>query len=81
MNNHSRHKLWVLSMVKPLFRQELINLLEKSNEEQRFDLLIYCYEKYSDMHPEVLLEVFARYHENKSTGLNTGENLVTSISN
>jgi hypothetical protein len=40
MNNHSRHKLWVLSMVKPLFRQELISLLEKSNEEKD---LIYCF--------------------------------------
>ena len=59
MKEHTRMKLWGVSLWKPHFREELIKIIENSEREELFDLLIYCYDKYSDMHPEILAEVFS----------------------
>lgn len=59
MKEYTRMKLWAVSLWKPLFKEELIKVIENSDQEELFDLLIYCYDKYSDMHPEILSEVFS----------------------
>ncbi len=61
MNDYIRMKLWGVSFWKPLFKEELVKILKNSGQEEYFDLLMYCYSKYSDMHPEILSEVFAEY--------------------
>lgn len=61
MKDYIRMKLWGVSFLKPLFREELIKILKNAEPEEYFDLLLYCYNKYSDMHPEILAEVFSVY--------------------
>ena len=56
-------QLWEVSLWKPLFKEELIKIIESSNQEDLLDLMIYCYEKYSDIHPEILAEVFSFYRK------------------
>lgn len=63
MKEYYRMKLWGLSFGKSEFKQELIRIVESSDGESLLDLMIYCYEKYSDMHPEILAEVFAEYEK------------------
>lgn len=54
-------KLWGVSFGKQQFKNELSKIVDNSEGENLLDLMIYCYEKYSDMHPEILAEVFADY--------------------
>ncbi|HZH71954.1 MAG TPA: hypothetical protein VFD91_05650 [Mariniphaga sp.] len=61
MKDYFKMKLWGVSFYKPLFKEELKNVLSTTNEENLVNVLIYCYNKYSDMHPEVLEEVFSEY--------------------
>jgi hypothetical protein len=67
MNEYIRMKLWGVSFSKPLFKEELIKILEASEPESYIDLLIYCYSKYSDMHPEILEEVFTEFRKYNKT--------------
>ena len=64
MKEYIRMKLWGVSFWKPLFKEELKIILENSKGEEFLDVLIYCYNKYSDMHPEILEEVFSEYRNN-----------------
>lgn len=61
MKEYYRMKLWGMSFGKLEFREELSKIVENIEGESLLDLMIYCYEKYSDMHPEILADVFSGY--------------------
>lgn len=61
MKEYYRMKLWGVSFWKPLFKDELKKVLENSDEDDLLDVLIYCYNKYSDTYPEILEEIFSQY--------------------
>ncbi len=69
----SRIKLLKASFNKLLFKEELEKLVYNTSQDKIFDVLIYCYNKYSDMHAEVLLEVFINYKKssNKELSVNS----------
>jgi hypothetical protein len=69
MNELTRMKLWTLSFNESMFKQELANLFVQMNKEEQFDLLLYCYQKYSDMHPDVLVEIFSKFHDESNKTL------------
>ncbi len=66
MNDNAKMKLWEVCLHKPLFREELNKLVSRTNEYEIFEVLKYCYDKYSDMHADVLLEVFLNYRKQNS---------------
>ena len=61
MKEDDKLKLWEVCLNKPLFRKELEKLVSRTTEHEIFDVLKYCYDKYSDMHADVLLDVFSNY--------------------
>lgn len=61
MKEYAKLKLWEVCLYKPLFRKELEKLVSRTNQHDIFDVLKYCYDKYSDMHADVLLDVFSNY--------------------
>ena len=58
MKEFERMILWEASFDRSLFRNELEKYLKTASEQEKFDALKYCYEKYSDSYPEILLDVF-----------------------
>lgn len=58
MIEYAKVILWGVSFWEVLFKKELEKIIEWSDVEERAELMKYCYEKYSDMHPDVLNEVF-----------------------
>ena len=58
MIEYAKVILWGVSFWEVLFKKELEKIIEWSDEEERTELMKYCYDKYSDMHPDVLNEVF-----------------------
>ncbi len=69
MKEYARMKLWEASFYKPLFRKELEKLIGNTSRHDLFDVLVYCYYKYSDMYADVLLDVFLNYRKNSSAKL------------
>ena len=67
MKEFAKMKLWEVCLDKPLFRKELEKLVSRTNQHEIFEVLKYCYDKYSDMHADILLEVFSNYGKNQST--------------
>ena len=61
MKEYYRMKLWGVSFWKPLFKKELMHVLKNTQQDDLVNVLIYCYNKYSDMHSEILEEVFSNY--------------------
>ena len=66
MKEFAKIQLWEVCLNKPLFRKELEKLVSRTTEHEIFDVLKYCYEKYSDMYADVLQEVFSTYARNRS---------------
>lgn len=59
MIEYAKVILWGVSFWESLFRKELLKIVSWSNNEELAELRKYCYDKYSDMYPHVLDEVFA----------------------
>lgn len=59
MIEYAKVILWGVSFWKALFRKELKKIVTWSTSTELTELQHYCYEVYSDMHPEVLDEVFS----------------------
>jgi hypothetical protein len=59
MIEYAKVILWGVSFWEVLFKKELEKIIEWSDDEELAELAKYCYDKYSDMHPDVLNEVFA----------------------
>jgi hypothetical protein len=59
MIEYAKVILWGVSFWKALFKKELEKIIEWSSKEEFSELRKYCFDKYSDMHPDVLNEVFA----------------------
>lgn len=58
MIEYAKVILWGVSFWKGLFKKELEKIMQWSDNKEIIELRNYCYEKYSDMHPDVLEEVF-----------------------
>ncbi len=58
MIEYAKVILWGVSFWEVLFKKELEKIIAWSDEEEIAELVKYCYDKYSDMHPDVLNEVF-----------------------
>lgn len=58
MIEYAKVILWGVSFWEVLFKKELEKIIEWSDEDELAGLRRYCYDKYSDMHPNVLDEVF-----------------------
>ncbi len=59
MIEYAKVILWGVSFWKVLFKKELEKIIEWSDVSELSEIRKYCYDKYSDMHPDVLDEVFA----------------------
>ena len=59
MIEYAKVILWGVSFWKALFKKELEKIIQWSDSAELAELRKYCYDKYSDMHPDVLEEVFA----------------------
>ncbi len=59
MIEYAKVILWGVSFWKNLFKKELEKIISWSDSKELIELRKYCYDKYSDMHPDVLDEVFA----------------------
>lgn len=68
MNKSTKKKLMSLSYNKMLFKQGLSEIIKHLDKDGQFDLLLYCYKNYSDIHPDVLYEIFS----DSRTGLSAG---------
>jgi hypothetical protein len=60
MTDYAKLKLWSVSISGNLFKNELIQLINWADNQEINWLKNYCYEKYLDMHPDVLEEVFLK---------------------
>jgi hypothetical protein len=60
MIDYAKLMLWNVSISRNLFKNELIKLINWADKQEITWLKNYCYEKYLDMHPDVLDEVFFR---------------------
>ena len=58
MIEYAKVILWGVSFWEVLFKKELEKIIQWSDEEELAELRKYCIDKYSDMHPNVLNEVF-----------------------
>ena len=58
MIEYAKIVLWGVSFRKQLFHKELRKILDWCNNEEKRALEKYCYEKYYDMHPEIIDDVF-----------------------
>jgi hypothetical protein len=63
MIDYAKLTLWNVSISRNLFKNELIKLIKWADNQEITWLRNYCYDKYLDMYPDVLEEVF--YKENK----------------
>lgn len=68
MKAYARIKLWEMCLDKRLFRAELEKIVSNSSRSEIYDVLIYCYEKYSDMHADVLFDIFSKYKKYSNPG-------------
>lgn len=59
MIEYAKVILWGVSFWKALFKKELKKIITWSNSTELAELRKYCYDKYYDMHPDVLDEVFS----------------------
>jgi hypothetical protein len=59
MIEYAKVILWGVSFWKVLFKKELEKIIEWSDASELTEIRKYCYDKYIDMHPDVLNEVFA----------------------
>jgi hypothetical protein len=64
MIEYAKVSLLGVSLWKALFKKELEKIIEWSDEEEIDELKRYCFEKYNDMHPDVLAEVFSFKNKN-----------------
>lgn len=69
MKAYARIKLWEMCLDKQLFKAELEKIISNTSRNEMFDVLVYCYQKYSDMHAEVLFDVFSKYQNYSSNKL------------
>jgi hypothetical protein len=60
MIDYAKLMLWNVSISKNLFKNELIKLINWADKQEITWLKNYCYDKYLDMHPDVLEEVFIK---------------------
>lgn len=58
MIEYAKVILWGVSFWEGLFRKELEKIIAWSDEKELAELRNYCYDKYVDIHPDVLNEVF-----------------------
>ncbi len=58
MIDYAKIVLWGVSFWKQLFRKELIKIINWCTPEELIQLKNYCYEKYYDLHPEIIDEAF-----------------------
>ena len=58
INENARMKLKETCVSKVLFKKELEKIIGSTNKHDLLYVLKYCYDNYSDMHPDVLLEVY-----------------------
>jgi hypothetical protein len=58
INRNAMKKLKETCSNKPLFKKELERIIGSTNRHDLLYVLKYCYDNYSDMHPDVLLEVY-----------------------
>ncbi len=58
MIEYAKVILWGVSFWEVLFKKELQKIIQWSDEEELAELRKYCFDKYSDMHPSLLNEVF-----------------------
>ena len=58
MIEYAKVILWGVSFWKALFKKELEKIIQWSDPVELTEIRNYCYEKYNDMHPDVLEEVF-----------------------
>lgn len=58
MIEYAKIVLWGVSFERELFRKELNKIAEWCSSAEVIRLKDYCYEKYYDMFPEILDEVF-----------------------
>lgn len=63
MKTNTKMILWNASFNRSMFRKELEKLVSDTNEQEIYDILIYCYDKYSDAFSEILLDVFSNRKE------------------
>jgi hypothetical protein len=60
MIDYAKLKLWNVSISRILFKTELEKLINWADKQEINWLRNYCYDKYLDMHPDVLEEVFVK---------------------
>lgn len=58
MIEYAKVILWGVSFWEVLFKKELEKIVQWSDADELSEIMKYCYDKYSDMHPQVLDEVF-----------------------
>lgn len=58
--------LWEACKDKPLFKNILEEIVCNTSSDQLFDVIAYCYEQYSDIHPDILLDVFTSQRQKNS---------------
>lgn len=58
MTDYAKLTLWNVSISRNLFKKELLRLIDWADKQEIKWLQNYCYEKYLDMYPDVLEEVF-----------------------
>ncbi len=59
MIEYAKIVLWGVSFEKRLFRKELHKIASWCDSRELLSLKKYCYEKYYEMFPEIVDEVFA----------------------
>ncbi len=57
-------KLWEACLDKSLFKDLLEEIVSNTSSKYFFDVVEYCYERYSHIYPDVLLDVFSDYRKN-----------------
>ncbi len=58
MIEYAKIVLWGVSFWKQLFRKELIKIANWCEPVELLQLKKYCYDKYYDIHPDVIDEIF-----------------------
>lgn len=58
MNEYAKKILPKVSCWKSLFKKELIKCINWAEPEEWFELRNWCYDKFYDMHPDILDEVY-----------------------
>jgi hypothetical protein len=63
MDKRMKKKLLICAYNENLFKTALRKMVRKIPEDAHFEMLVFCYYHFSDLHPEVLIDVL--YHENR----------------